>query len=254
MMDHNGWLFVSDVDDTLLGDDEALSDLAAALRACRRPPILVYDSSRPCASVIESLHTHLDLPMPTYLVGALGTEILDMLSGRALTDYSSHLHSGWSRARICALLDPMGFIPHDARFQTPLKVSYTIPGASAYQHAVKRLRAGGIRAKTIYSGAGNLDIIPERAGKGAAIHYLARRLAIVRDHVVVAGDSANDLDMFVAPFKGIIVANAEPALKAVHGQTTYHARSAYARGVLEGLRFWNVVPGQCGVQSQEKAS
>jgi hydroxymethylpyrimidine pyrophosphatase-like HAD family hydrolase len=151
------------------------------------------------------------------------------------------------------VLDPLGFVPHQAQFQTPLKVSYTIPDMGAHQHALDRLYASGLRAKTIYSGGGNLDIIPAQAGKGNAIHYLARRLAILRDHVVVTGDSANDLDMFVAPYKGIIVANAEPALKALTGPTMYQARRSFARGVLEGLRFWNLVPGQWTKQDADPA-
>lgn len=254
MKDPNAWLFFSDVDDTLLGDDETLRELGCALRSCLRPPILVYTSSRPCASLIQSLRRHLDLPIPDYLVGALGTEILEVRSGRWLTDYSRRLRSGWSPERIRELLDPLGFSLHERQFQTALKVSYTIPGETAYQQVVNRLAVHGIRTKIIYSGGHNLDIIPARAGKGSAVHHLTRRLAILRDRVVVAGDSANDLDMFVAPYKGIVVANAEPALKAVNGQTIYRAKACFAGGVLEGLRFWNVVPGLCGVSSQGKVS
>lgn len=58
---------------------------------------------------------------------------------------------------------------------------------------------------------------------------------------MVAGDSGNDLEMFAAPYKGIIVANAAAELKQKQGDRIYHAQAAHATGVLEGLRFWQVV-------------
>jgi hydroxymethylpyrimidine pyrophosphatase-like HAD family hydrolase len=59
--------------------------------------------------------------------------------------------------------------------------------------------------------------------------------------VVVAGDSANDLDMFVLPFKGIVVGNAEPALRQLASENIYQAGGRYAAGVLEGLHYWGVL-------------
>ena len=53
------------------------------------------------------------------------------------------------------------------------------------------------------SGGRNLDIIPRTAGKGAVIRFLHQWLSIPASQVIVAGDSGNDVDMFVPPFRGI---------------------------------------------------
>lgn len=234
------WLFVSDVDDTLLGDDAALARLSEALKPAPHV-ILAYNSSRPCASLRQTLNATPQLPMPDYLIGAMGTEIEQGQSGQPLGDYTRQLQPGWSRQRIAAIMAEMNFTAHSADYQTPLKASYDVPGLDAYNQIVDRLAAAALRAKVIFSGGKNLDIIPQTAGKGRVITYLQRRLQIQPERVVVAGDSGNDLEMFVAPYRGIVVANAAPELKQLRGEHIYHARLAYAGGVLEGLRFWQVL-------------
>jgi len=235
------WLFVSDVDDTLLGDDAALTHLGEALQAASDKLITVYNSSRPCVSLRQTLATVPDLPLPNYLVGAMGTEIQVGVSGESLPDYNQHLSQGWNRDRIAAIMNDMGFIAHIPEYQTLFKASYDAPEAASYSQVLDRLRAEGLNAKVIYSGGKNLDIIPEPAGKGSVIEYLRRQLRIDAEQVVVAGDSGNDLEMFVVPYRGIVVANAAPELKQLQGDHIYHAQSAYAAGVLEGLRFWQVL-------------
>ena len=95
MQKSNRWLFVSDVDDTLLGNDESLAQLAEALQAAADNVVTAYNSSRPCASLRQSLASVPQLPTPNYLIGALGTEIQDGASGELMTDYTYHLNQGW---------------------------------------------------------------------------------------------------------------------------------------------------------------
>ncbi len=235
------WLFVSDVDDTLLGDDAALQKLMVALAAA--PHVTVaYNSSRPCASLRQSLAENLTLRPPDFLIGALGTEIENGRSGEPVTAYSQHLSPGWQRNQVDQLMRGLGFVPHDGRYQTPYKASYDIPGPEAYRQAQDALQAALLPAKTIYSMGKNLDVIPQSAGKGAVIQFLHQWLDIPANHVVVAGDSGNDVDMFLAPFRGVVVGNADADLKARQADHIYHAQAAYAAGVLEGLTYWGVVP------------
>lgn len=235
------WLFVSDVDDTLLGDDAALERLMAAL--AKVPQVTVaYNSSRPCASLRQSLAENPALRPPDYLIGALGTEIEDGRTAQPLTPYTQHLAPGWQRDQIDQLMRGLGFVPHDGRYQTPYKASYDIPNPAAFGQANAALQAANLPAKTIFSMGKNLDIIPPAAGKGTVIQFLHRWLGIPASHVAVAGDSGNDVDMFLAPFRGIVVGNADDDLKAQQADHIYHAQATHAAGVLEGLSYWGVIP------------
>lgn len=240
-MTQQQWLFVSDVDDTLLGDEAALMQLFEEVSKSNNDIILVYNSSRPCASVRQSLAEHPAMPTPDYLVGAMGTQIEKGASAERLEDYVEQLGEGWSRDKVTRIIDDLGFTPHAAEFQTRFKASYTIPPSVTEASVHETLTAAGLEVKVFQVKGSNLDIIAKRGGKGEAVNYLREVLDIDPNFVVVAGDSANDLEMFEVSNKGIIVANATPILQALQGDHIYHATSSCAAGVLEGLRFWGVL-------------
>lgn len=235
------WLFVSDVDDTLLGGD-GLPALGEALRAAADRVTFAFNSSRPCASLRASLREHPSLPRPHYLIGGMGTEVEALDAPPAdLSSLTREVATGWERDAVERVVAPMGFEPHPAEYQTPFKLSYTVPDAAAYPRVKAALSAAGLATKVIFSGGHNLDILPAQAGKGNIIHALARWLGIAPGHVVVAGDSGNDVEMFQPAFRGVVVGNAAPILKQLIGGHIYHAQAAHALGVLEGLRHWRAI-------------
>jgi sucrose-6F-phosphate phosphohydrolase len=238
------WLLVSDVDDTLLGDDEALARLNQAIDQTTSQLILVYNSSRPCASLRASLAEHPHLRTPHYLIGALGTEIETGSTGQAITEYHLQRALGWNREQIHAMMMYIGLEPHPAEYQTPLKASFNAPDPEILLDVRQRLKDAGLEAQLIFSGGKNLDIIPTQAGKGAAIDFLHNWLDVPASRVLVAGDSGNDLDMFRPDFRGIVVGNADHELKALTGEHIYHAQATHASGVLEGLVYWGVIKHQ----------
>lgn len=240
-MNGKKWLFVSDVDDTLLGDNEALGRLSAELKKAEDRITVVYNSSRPCASLRSSLADIPNLRTPDYLIGGMGTEIEIGDSGKRLAAYEAYLQTGWDRSRVDELVAGIEAVPHDEKFQTPFKASFDLPGDDAFQIVKKRLGESDLEAKAIFSAGKFLDLIAARAGKGEAIRYLQERLDIAAECVVVAGDSGNDVEMFVAPYRGIVVGNADADLKQLEGPNIYHATSSHARGLLEGLRYWGVL-------------
>lgn len=239
------WLLVSDVDDTLLGNTAALEKLAAAIEPARPNLVLAWNSSRPCASLRQSLQNHPDLPTPDFLIGALGTEIEDGASGETLTAYTQFLgQAGWNRAELVALLESFKLTPHPDKYQRPFKLSYDVrEGEEGYTAVVEHLRHTGHypdQVRLIFSMGKNLDLIPATAGKGRVIQWLTQHLHIPAERVIVAGDSGNDIDMFTTPYpyKGIIVSNAEATLKELTGPLIYHAPAPQAAGVLAGLHYW----------------
>ena len=58
-----------------------------------------------------------------------------------------------------------------------------------------RLDASGLTARAILSHDRLLDVLPERAGKHAALAHVAKVLGLPPDRVIAAGDSGNDADM-----------------------------------------------------------
>lgn len=235
------WLFVSDVDDTLLGDDEALGRLSAELEKAADRVTIVYNSSRPCESLRNSLSAVPNLLTPDYLIGGMGTQIELGETKDRLQSYERYLEAGWDREKVAGLVEGLDAKPHPEKYQTPFKVSFDFPGEGAFRVVQERLDVSGLEAKAIFSAGKFLDLIAAKAGKGEAIRFLRSELEVSPEHVIVAGDSGNDVEMFVAPYRGIVVGNADADLKRLKGDHIYHAERPYAGGLLEGLRYWGVL-------------
>jgi Cof subfamily protein (haloacid dehalogenase superfamily) len=82
-----------------------------------------------------------------------------------------------------------------------------------------RLVSGlGARAKverTLYpaAGMGFLDVLDPRVGKGEALAFLRERWGVRREETVAIGDNWNDHAMLTGAGRGLVMGNAEQALK-----------------------------------------
>ncbi|MDF0603069.1 HAD-IIB family hydrolase [Psychromarinibacter sp. C21-152] len=232
------WLWVSDIDDTLTGDAAAMEALAAALDRDRGRVWFAVNSSRPADSVRETLAREFPPDLaPDYRITALGTEVYR--GDTPLPGWQDRF-AGWPQAEIYAALQVLGHRPHAAAYQTPYKVSFAVP---KYAQDAARQALSEFPCQIIASGTDDFDVIPPAAGKGAATLHLAEHLGLTPQNVVVSGDSGNDLAMFRVAPSGIAVGNARPELiRALPEGTFYHARAGHAGGVLEGLRYYGVLP------------
>lgn len=235
------YICVFDVDDTLLGDDEALSALNAVLLTHYPRILLAYNSSRPIASLRKSIAQHTNLVEPDFLIGALGTEI-ETSAGVKFPNYDEQWHdAGWQREQVLMLLAPFDITYHPIEYQTPYKVSFEIRDSSVPAALRALFNRHEVRARILVTLETKVDVIPVTAGKHMGARYLAKAQRLAESAVIVAGDSENDLDMFISPFKGIVVANAVPQLKQLQSPHIYHASRPYAGGILEGLQYWEVL-------------
>lgn len=235
------WLWVSDIDDTLTGDAPAMEALGADLARSRDRVWFAVNSSRPYDSVAETLSREFpDSLAPDYVITALGTEIRSLSDTAPEPGWQARF-AGWPQKDIHATLLSLGHRPHAAIYQTPFKVSFTVP---RYAQEAARQALEPFACQIIASGTDDFDVIPTAAGKGAATLHLAGTLGIRSDRVVVSGDSGNDLAMFDVASLGIAVGNARPELiRALPPGAFYHANAAHAGGVLEGLRHYGVLDG-----------
>lgn len=239
--DQDQWLIVSDIDDTLTGDRDSLERLWAALQPLRGSVRLALNSSRPAASVDETIRSYFPAGFaPDAIITGLGTEI--RIGGAFLHDWASRFET-WPRQEIVDLVLRFGHQPHPDEFQTPGKASFAVPDAEAVEILLGTLSAHGLPVQALYTGESDLDLIAPDGGKDRALKFLARHFHVPEGRVIAAGDSGNDLAMFEAADHAIAVGNARRELRhAAPRYKTYFARAAHAAGVHEGLQAFGVLP------------
>lgn len=235
-------LLVVDLDGILVpAPTEDLQHFQAALSAVRDSLLLVYVSGRRVTEQVEDIE-RLDLMMPDYLISALGTEIYRMPGQQPLSEWERYVEPDFNRAAIAAHIDAIapGLEQQPEENQAPLKLSYFFRGATREQLETLRLSLleAQLSVKLVYSHDVYLDIIPERAGNGAAVKFLADSLLMTPVQVFVSGDSGNDVDLFQYGYRGIVVGNATHELREAVQLRAYFSHRSYAAGVLEGLQYY----------------
>jgi sucrose-6F-phosphate phosphohydrolase len=239
------FLLVTDLDNTLVGDDEATQVLNQFLQSKRSQICLVYATGRSHASTRE-LIAQKQLLAPDYLIAGVGSEIYH--DGVLDLDSAEDLSQGWDKIARSSLAQQFSPLKSQSpKEQNPWKISYSLEPAaensSTVQALQQKLTESGLPAQIIFSSNRDVDILPQTSNKGNAITYLQKRLQIPSEATLVCGDSGNDISMFEQDVRGVIVANALSELLEWHREcgteNHYLAGSAYAWGIMEGMAyFW----------------
>jgi sucrose-6F-phosphate phosphohydrolase len=239
------FLLVTDLDNTLVGDDEATQVLNQFLQSKRSQICLVYATGRSHASTSE-LIAQKQLLAPDYLIAGVGNEIYQ--DGSLDLDLAEDTSQGWDKMGLASLAQQFSQLKSQSpKEQNPWKISYSLEPApensSTVQALQQKLTASGLPAQIIFSSNSDLDILPQTSNKGNALTYLQKRLQIPSEATLVCGDSGNDISMFEQDVRGVIVANALSELLEWHREcgteNHYLAGSACAWGIMEGMAyFW----------------
>jgi len=243
------FMFITDLDHTLVGDEVALATLNRHLSQHREEhgTILIYSTGR-SLTLYNELRQEQELLEPDYLVVSVGTVIYQRGSDQPDPDWNTYLSEGWDREQVLAIASHFSdLIPQPISEQTDFKVSYFLEGKIAKEvlpRLKKALTEHDLDVQLVYSSDKDLDILPRKGNKGAAVAFLQTKIGRAGDRTVVCGDSGNDLSMFQqADAKGIIVGNAKPELREWHrtqaSTDTYLAHDFCAAGILEGLHHFN---------------
>lgn len=236
------FLLLSDLDDTLLGDDPALRRFHDYFQAhCAKDVAVAYASGRFYESIRRDVRST-ELPNPQFVIGGVGSDLRSFPEGEPDTEWIGRMSEGWSAERVRELFagnDSLCLQSEDS--QSDFKVSYLFPGAR--QEHLDRLRShleeAGIRANLIYSSNRDLDFLPAGVDKGTAGLFVAEHLGIPPERVISAGNSGNDMTLLGHGFKGIVVANAHRELReAARKSNTYQSPERHAAGVQDGLEHW----------------
>lgn len=249
-------LFAADLDGTLLGNPEASYRFTQAWDGLDRAhrPLLVYNTGRTVRDTL-AITASRQLPQPDFIIGGVGTQLLDTSDERDLSDFEAQFADGWDLDQVERIVGALpGIEQQPAEFLHRYKSSW-------YWHRVEQARIhelqdlldrAGLKTTVVYSSLRDLDVLPRAAAKGNALRWLAERLGISLREVLVTGDSGNDSSMFVLPeVNGIVVENAQPELfEAVVKLPVFVSRAILADGVIEGLRHFGVLPPERRARGQ----
>ncbi len=242
-------LLITDIDNTLVGDDKALEKLNALVREYRGRMGFGVASGRHYDAVLEVLEEHgvekLDL-----LISSVGTEIYYGPDHIFDKGWASHLRPRWRRDRIEEALGALPFLhlQPDQKTQREFKVSFDlcteeVPMEEAMPIIHETLAKTRVPHTFIFSHGTYIDVLPQRASKGKAIRYISTKWNLPIERIATAGDSGNDRDMLTGRTSGIVVGNHDPELEPLRKSTSriFFAEGEYAAGIVDGLKHYGFI-------------
>jgi len=234
-------LIITDLDNTLTGDDKSLAELLDLLKNSDKIGFGIA-TGRTLKSTLKFME-ELGLPRPDVLSTDSGTQLH---YGQNLTpdlSWQKQIAEAWQPDEVRRVLDDLpGMFRQDEEHQSDYKVCYEVDTEVAPKMGEirKLLRAAGLRAKVVLSLGMFLDIIPVRGGSDLSLRHLLWKWGFSPEHVLVAGDSGNDAGMLLGKTLGVVVGNYSPELESLRKQhRIYFATASHAAGILEGIHYYN---------------
>lgn len=234
-------MLITDLDNTLVGDETALRDLLAWLHDHANEVAFGIATGRTLDSALKLLKEH-RIPMPHVLITSVGSEIHYGMRLVTDTSWQSHVKHLWRRDDLStALAIAPGLKLQPASHQSRYKLSYFVDTTNtlAVSALQAQLHTSGLKANIVTSHGKFLDVLPVRASKGRAIRYLAYKWGFQLNDFLVSGDSGNDIDMLSGDTLGVVVGGHSEELKLLAAdERVFFAEAPYARGILQGIAHY----------------
>ncbi|MCK4839315.1 MAG: HAD-IIB family hydrolase [Desulfobulbaceae bacterium] len=233
-------LLITDIDNTLVGEDSSLGELLDILSSHRDTVAWGVATGRCLRKVMEALAAS-KVPPPDIVISSVGTEIY--YGSELLPDkgWSQHLTYKWKPELIREALESLDFLYNqDEEEQRAFKISYIMeddPELLAKVHQV--LNDRNLSYNLEFSNSQFLDIIPFRASKGKAVRYLSYKWEFPLKSIMVCGDSGNDEEMLRGVTCGLIVGNYSKELEHLRGlRRMFFSKKEYAAGIIDGIKHY----------------
>ncbi len=236
-------LMVTDIDNTLIGDDDSLHRLLQLLHEQHDNIAWGVSTGRSLEMTLEAM-TGYNIPVPDVIICSVGTEIYYGPDLRIDKGWQRHISHQWKPERIKEKLNSLDFLTfQEAEGQRSHKISYYMKEDTALLARVHQvLQEARLRCRVIYSHGQFLDILPYRASKGRAIKYLSYKYEFPPQHIMVAGDSGNDEDMLRGQTCGLVVGNYSEELEKLKGRPKiFFSKNSYAAGIIDGLYHYRFI-------------
>ncbi|WP_203334193.1 HAD-IIB family hydrolase [Planococcus beigongshangi] len=225
-------LLATDLDGTLVGDRPGLDELLGFYKNQEYTVSLVYITGRHFQSAL-SLIKEEKLPVPEILITDVGTEIHAGPEFIKDGEWEERMQQHWHPEEIDRIAASFQALQKQ---QLPVtnRCSYYVEDLKTVEAFERQLLAADIPHKLIYSGGRDLDILPAKSGKGAALEYILDKFDARESKILVAGDSGNDLEMLTLGLPSVIVGNAMPELlESEEHPMIFRASKVCAGGIQE---------------------
>lgn len=235
-----GLVLATDLDGTFLGGSHGQRHALYDHLRSRDDAVLIFVTGRDLDFIRELIATP-GMPRPDWIVGDVGTTVVDGRDFRPVVEIDGEIARIWNGAgdRVRALLagEP-GLRLQDTPFRH--RVSYDYDPAVLSPDVVGRVEAEGFDC--LLSAERFLDVLPRGVAKGPTLLRLVEWLDLPADRVLVAGDTLNDLSLFQTRLKGVAVGNSEPKLLNAIAEFDWVHRSAApgAAGIADALRHFGL--------------
>ncbi|HEX5757162.1 MAG TPA: glucosylglycerol-phosphate synthase [Arenimonas sp.] len=185
------------------------------------------------------------LPRPDYVICDVGATVVDGRSLQPLQPLQAEIDARWPGEH--AVADAIRRFDGLQRQDVPQERRcsyYCDPRTLAGFRTEIEEAARALGCSVLYSDDRYLDILPPDTDKGRTLRALTQQLGLAHEHVLVAGDTLNDLSMFTAGFRGVCVGRAEAALVEATQSlaNVLHAKAAGCGGILEAIAHFRLLP------------
>lgn len=225
---------------------------------------IVFCTGRHFESVLDAID-EFQLPRPEWIICDVGTSIYHRLQTdyTSYAPYSEHLRvkiSDNSNTDVMSMLHGLpGLCMQEEAHQQEFKISFECESERT-DELVGRIAKLLLDFKFPYEAHGSvdpfldcglIDLLPTGVSKAYALNWLSTHADFRPDEVIYAGDSGNDYLALTSGFRAIVVANASKGLAAKVKKTLqrkkmesrlYLAKEKATSGVLEGCRYFKLVP------------
>ncbi len=201
--------------------------------------ILVFVTGRNTEIILPILDD-MFIPNPHFIIGDVGATVVNGQTLEHVQPLQNHISSRWHKT-VADIMDITDIKTLERQEQPQeRRMSFYVSSDQMPDDLISTLKTRN--CDVLYSNDIYLDILPKGINKGATLKALIDHLGIDHDRVMVAGDTMNDLSMYQAGYKGVVLNNSEAPLKeaAKDIERAYFSQGNGTDGILEALNHFGM--------------
>ncbi|MEM9543716.1 MAG: HAD-IIB family hydrolase [Cyanobacteria bacterium P01_E01_bin.42] len=232
-------ILATDLDGTFLGGSERQkAEFYQYIQANRDRILLVFVTGREL-DITFALYDDPNFPIPDYIIGDIGTTIVEGKTGTPITSLQDWVAKIWddSNEKVKALLAEESGIKLQS-VVTKYRVAYYYRPELLQASTLEKIVNAGY--DYILSSDRYLDIMPKGISKGPTLLKFIEEMNLDAENAIACGDTLNDLSLFETGLKAVAMGNSEPKLieKIRHLDNVYMSSHPGVMAIWDGLKFY----------------